>query len=268
MGKVFEMRFCLAILFSAVLMAQSAADMFRKAPPEIDAALRERIALFYKLHGEGKFRQAEELVAPDTKEFFYNSNKPKYLSCEIKKIDYSGDFTDAKALVVAALRVPFPGFGNEPVNMPHISRWKLVDGQWFWWVDPEEAKMTPFGKMDTADPDAPKGPAPNLAAAPNVRTVMNQVGADKTAVNLKAVQGAEDSVRVANRMPGVVKLALSHAAPEGLEVSIKPAEVKANSLATVTFRVTDPAKAPKRAVVNLVVQPVGKIIPVTVTTGG
>ena len=262
------MRFFLAIFFSSVLMSQTAADIFRQAPPDVDAALRERIALFYKLHGEGKFRQAEELVAPDTKDYFYNSNKPKYLTCEIRKIDYSEDFTDAKALVVAALRVPFPGFGNDPVKMPHISRWKLVSGQWFWWVDPEEAKMTPFGKMDAADPNAPKGPAPNLATAPDVRAVLNQVAVDRTAVSLRPTRGAEDSVRVANRMPGVAKVAVSGAAPEGLEVSIDPAELQANSMATVTFRVTDPAKAPKRSVVNLVVQPLGKVIPVTVTIGG
>jgi hypothetical protein len=262
------MRSCLVFLCSAALMAQSAADIFRNAPPEVDNALRERIALFYQLHGEGKFRQAEELVAGDTKDFFYNSNKPRYLSCEIKSIEYSEDFRQAKALVVAAVRVPFPGFGNEPVKMPHVSRWKLMDGQWFWWVDPEEAKMTPFGKMDTADASAPKGPAPNLAAAPDVRTVLNQIAVDKTAVELKPVKGARDSVRIANRMPGVATVALSDVAPEGIEISIDPAELQANSIATVTFRVTNAATAPKRAVVNLVVQPLSKLIPVTVTTGG
>ena len=261
------MRFCLLLFSSSALLAQSAAEVFAKAPPEVDAALRERITLFYKLHGEGKFRQAEEMVAEDTKDYFYNSNKPKFLDCEIRKIEYSADFTRAKALIAASQRVAFPGFGTDPIKIPHNSRWKLENGQWYWWMDPEELKMTPFGKMGSADPNAPKGPAPTLAGKPDVSTVLAMVVADKTSVALQSAKGAADSVRVSNRMPGRAELALSGPAPEGLEVSIDSPTLQANAIATVTIRVTDPAKAPKRAMLNLVVQPLGMLIPLAVSVG-
>ena len=120
------MRFCLLLLSSSALLAQNAAETFAKAPPDVDAALRERIVLFYNLHGEGKFRQAEEFVAPETKDYFYNSNKPRYRDPEIRKIEYSADFTEARALIVALQPVVFAGAGSRLSGCPTPaagSRW-------------------------------------------------------------------------------------------------------------------------------------------------
>ncbi len=87
----------------AILLAGSAGqdsgELFRKAPPEVDAALRARISKFYQAHVDGKYRLAEPLVAEDTKDFFYQANKPHYLSFGITRIDYSDNFTKAKATI-------------------------------------------------------------------------------------------------------------------------------------------------------------------------
>ena len=40
-----------------------------------------------------------------------------------------------------------PGFMGKPMKVPVPSTWKLVDGTWYWYVDPESLRMTPFGKM-------------------------------------------------------------------------------------------------------------------------
>jgi hypothetical protein len=58
-------RFLIGFL-CAVAAAQQPAELFSKAPPTVDAALRARISKFYQLHVESKFRQAEALVAEDT----------------------------------------------------------------------------------------------------------------------------------------------------------------------------------------------------------
>lgn len=260
------MRFCLFLLPAALLLSQTAGDVFRKAPPAVDQALRARILLFYQLHGEGKFRQAEAMVAEDTKEFFYNTNKPRYLNCVIRNIEYSPDFTKAKALVAAEMRVPFPGLTDKPVQIPHISRWKLVDGDWFWYVDQEELKMTPFGKMDSADPKATKGPAPNMSNAPDVNAVLNQIAVDKDSVQLPRTKNAEGKVRIASRMPGKVNLAVTSEVPAGLDVDIDPLQLNGTSTATVTVRLTDPQKAPPESVITVTVQPLGKQIPIRINT--
>src|ERR1044071_4289257 len=93
----------LSAIFAVSLFAQAPADLFQKAPPAVDQALRERIARFYQLHVDSKFRQAESLVAEDSKDFFYSANKPKYLGFEIKQIIYSDDFTKARAVVITQM---------------------------------------------------------------------------------------------------------------------------------------------------------------------
>src|SRR5690348_7261241 len=94
----------------ACLFAQEATDLFQKAPPAVDEALRARIKEFFQFHVDSKFRQAEALVAEDSKDFFYSANKPKYLGFEIKNIAYNDDFTKAKATVVTQMVIMAPGF--------------------------------------------------------------------------------------------------------------------------------------------------------------
>jgi hypothetical protein len=45
----------------------------KRLPREVDQALRTRISEFYQDHGGGKFRQAEALVAAETKDYFYGA---------------------------------------------------------------------------------------------------------------------------------------------------------------------------------------------------
>src|ERR1039457_5201786 len=93
-------RFILLATFATVSFAQDAGDAFNKPPADVDKALRARIAELFDLHVKGEFRKAETLVAQDTKDLYYNSNKTKYLSFEIGRIQYSDNFTRAQASVL------------------------------------------------------------------------------------------------------------------------------------------------------------------------
>ena len=65
-----------AFVSCAVVAAQTKpTDIFEKAPPEVDNALRERVSKFFQAHVDGKFRLAEEVIAEDSKDFFYNMEK-------------------------------------------------------------------------------------------------------------------------------------------------------------------------------------------------
>src|SRR6266545_4652975 len=110
-------RFTLLAVFAAVAFAQGVLaqgnDPFQPKPPaEVDQALRARVQEFFDLHVKGQYRQAEELVAEDTKDYFYTHDKPKYLSCEISKIDYTDKFTKASAVVTCSRYVMMPGFSD------------------------------------------------------------------------------------------------------------------------------------------------------------
>src|SRR5437762_142795 len=112
MSRVF-----LFFLLVSGLRAQTPGNLFDKAPADVDAALRERIAKFYQAHVDKKPRLAEPYVAEDTKDFFYETNKPGYLAYEIDSISYSDNFTKAKAIVKCKMYVPMPGF-TEPLMVP------------------------------------------------------------------------------------------------------------------------------------------------------
>ena len=43
--------------------------------------------------------------------------------------------------------VLIPGFADKPLKVPTPSTWKLVDGKWFWYVDAQAVRKTPFGEV-------------------------------------------------------------------------------------------------------------------------
>lgn len=263
MSRVF-----LPILFLSLSWAQEPTDLFRKAPPDVDEALRARIAKFYKAHVDGKPRLAEEVVAEDSKEIFYNAQKPRYLSYKINRIDYTGDFTQAKATVVCEMHMNALGFSGKPLPIPLPSTWKLVNGEWFWFVDPEMLKITPFGKMKEGDDS---GETPAIQKGPDLVSLWSQVKADKSAVQLKAGEPSSDQVSITNKMPGAVSLSFQDPHLAWLKITLDRTELKAEEKATLTFR-SDPEqlkKVPASPItVSLVVQPTNQIIPVHVVFSG
>jgi hypothetical protein len=247
-----------------LLWAQNPPELFQKAPPDIDEALRARISKFYQLHVEGKFRQAEALVAEDTKDLFYDSHKPKYLSFEIVRIEYSENFTKAKATMLVETFVPIAGFADKPIKMPIPSYWKVVDGQWYWWVDPEIAAMTPFGKMKLPAPGATP-PAQLPAKMVDLQSIMNQVKADKNMVNLNPKLSSSEQVTIVNQMPGSINLVLEAPKVPGVEMKIDRTELKAGEKAIVTLRSEPVAGRPRNPfVLRVTVQPTNQVIPIQV----
>src|ERR1035441_8683970 len=103
-------RFAVLALFAVFAFAQPNEPFKPRPPAAVDAALRARVQEVFDLHVKGQFRKAGELVAEDTKGFFYERNKPKYVSCEFSSIDYSENFTKAKAVMTCEQYIMVPGF--------------------------------------------------------------------------------------------------------------------------------------------------------------
>ena len=263
------LRFLTLSLCAAACFAQTPADLFNKAPADVDQALRARITEFYQLHVEGKFRQAEALVAEDTKDFYYDSSKTKYLSFQISRIEYSDGFTKAKATVLCEQYLPYPGFIDKPLKLPEPSTWKLVDGQWYYYVDQKSLRVTPFGIMGSkpaaapAPPAGPGAPAPvNLPAKiPNLQDmhfIFSQVKADKQAVSLKPGESAE--VTITNTAPGAMSITLSGRV-SGVDVKLDRTELAAGGKAVLTLRAGD---EPKPGVLSIQVDQTNQVIPIQV----
>ena len=170
-------------LFAAACFAQDPSDLFNRAPKNIDDALRARIDEFYQAHIKAEFRKAESLVAEDTKDYFYDHDKPQYLGYEINRIEYSDGYTRAKATISVEERIMFPGFDGKVMKIPTPSYWKIENGKWCWYIDKAKLNETPWGVMKAGPPSADGGPASIIPQLPGDTTqLMNKISADKSAV--------------------------------------------------------------------------------------
>src|SRR6185295_13071044 len=139
------------------LFAQLVPPPVKPAPPEVDQALRARIGQFYQAYVDGKFRVAEQLVAEDSRDFFFEIEKQKILSFEKSEITYSDNFTKARVLTILPMEVRNARLGRITVRPPATSFWKLEKGVWWWYHFTETVVDTPFGKSvmrDEKEPDA------------------------------------------------------------------------------------------------------------------
>jgi hypothetical protein len=244
-------RFAAVIICSAACFAQS-------PQADVDQALRARITEFYQDHVDGKFRQAEALVAEDTKDYYYSGNKPKFLSFEILRVEYSDNYTRAKVTTNCEQYIPLPEFAGKTFKLPMISYWKVIDGQWYWYIDPDILSQSPFGKVTIA-----KGtPSPSQVSIPNaedvLRTMSAQVKADKDKVTLKP--GGSAQVTITNGAPGPVSISLMGKIP-GVDIKLDRMNIPAGEKAVLTFRAGDAAKT---GIVSVLIEQTNQVIPIQV----
>lgn len=254
-------RFALVPLLATFAFAQPNEPFKPKPPAGVDAALRARVLEFFDLHVKSQFRKAEELVAEDTKDFFYTHNKPKYISCELSKIDYSDHFTKANATVVCEQYIMMPGFTDRPMKVPTPSTWKIEKGNWVWYVDQDALRNTPWGRM-TPGPFPEKGaPAPpSLANIPtSADFVFKQIRLDKDAVSLKEGESAE--ITISNSAPGPMPVSLPSPL-KGIEGKFDVATVPSGGKAVLTLQAS---KGAKSGVLNLQVEQTLQLIPIRIT---
>jgi hypothetical protein len=258
-------RASVVLLLVSGLWAQSPGDRLNKPPSDVDEALRSRIAKFYQAHVDKKFRQADEYVAEDTKDFYYQANKPSYLEFQIDKILYQDNFTKAKAVVKCKTFVPIPGF-NEPVMVQIPSTWKIENGLWFWYVDQSLGRETPFGVMKPANGAAGGGPLPAMPSAQELQaSLWKNVRADKNQVQLRAGEESSDEVTISSKMPGSISLRLDYVKMAGLEVSLDRVELKSGEQAKLSLRYQPQQKSGvKTAEVRVMVAPTNQVIPIAV----
>jgi len=252
------------IAVAPLLAAQTPADQLQKAPPAIDDALRARIGQFFQYHVEGKGRLAEALVAEESKDDFYNGNKPRCLKFEIARIDYSEQFSKARATVVCTMYVNMIGFMDKPLPVPMTSLWKQVEGQWYWYAPPP-SRETPFGVMRPGPVSATDAPARPLPQGKEMQILLEQVKVDRKALQFPYGTGGIEQVAITNGMPGKISLSLGSTKQPGIEASLDAAEVPGGGKAMLTVK-AGPVPAPRGPLtLEITIQPTGQVIPVQVS---
>ncbi len=257
----------LLILAGLSVKAQTAAELFEKAPPDVDQALRERIRFFFQCHVDGKFRQADQVVAEDSKDAFFAAEKTRYRGFEIVRILYTDNFTRARAVVTVDTDFMAPGMGKMAVKIPLTTLWKLEGGQWWWYVDPNAGRQSPFGPMK---PGAGQASAPFSWPDPTkpgqLAAMLHQVRVDKTEVRLSSYEAASDQITITNGLSGPVRLKLEYNGFPGFEARLEREDLDSRQSTRLLLRTEPRDRSPKPTVIlTLRVEPTGQGIPIRVT---
>jgi hypothetical protein len=235
------------------------------APPQdVDAALRDRVTRFFQAQANGKYRQADQYVAEDTKDYFYVMYKTPITKFEIAKISYSDNFTKAAVTVRTEREFAEAMIPKMKLTNREISDWKIENGLWCWTVDQTVIK-TPFGEMrpGTGPAGTGSGATPEIAV-PSVADMTKTVAADKSEVELG--ERKSDQVVFLNSLPGPITLSLDAPQTPGLEVKLDRSAVASNGTARVLLSYDPSAAGAKEGTVavNVVVQPTQQVIPIQV----
>jgi hypothetical protein len=269
--------FLVACGVSTLALAQTPGDVFDKAPSAIDDALRARVEAFYQAHVDGKFRQADQYVAEDSKDFFFAAEKTRYQGFRISKITYSDNFT--KATVITACKTELAFHGQKmPVTMPAVTQWKIDNGEWFWYhIDAAEIN-SPFGKMKPG----PESENPVVAMIPHdpaaaARGILSKVTIDSSEVTIDQTRSNEREIHLKNGMLGPITVSADPTGTPGLVV--RPAKTQVGPgeeiAVVISFNFEDPDINCKDCLVhpgvrppitvNLHTQPVQQDFPIKIT---
>jgi len=256
------------LLFPAVA-ATAWAQQSSPAAAKAEKALRDRVQQFYQLQVDKKYRQAEAIVADDTKDDYYNMRKPDIKEFSIGSIELTDNNTKAKVLVKAKVVVLMPGAGAEALEFPTPTTWKIDNGQWCWYISEEAKTQTPFGKMKTsAAPEISQldktGEAPGGIAHPDIRAIQGQISIDTTTVELTR-HNRDQTVTIKNGLPGPLDLRVDpHAEKiEGLKVTISKTHLEKGESATLQFHLYGEKQLTD--VVEVVATPLNQIYDIQVT---
>ncbi|HEY3839588.1 MAG TPA: hypothetical protein VGL72_23620 [Bryobacteraceae bacterium] len=257
-------RFLLLFLLPLWLPAQP--PTLDKPPQDVDDALRARVTQFYDYYSAGKARRCEDLIVEESKDDFYNLNKPNMESFKINNIEYSDNFTKAKVVLLAKMPVLFPMIGAKIMEQPIASFWRQENGAWFWYYNKSAAMRTPFGDASRGGPKAGDGTVnPLNSPQTNLDLIQSALKVDRTRIDLSS--GKAESVKVTSSLPGaaslVVECLLGPLDKLGLSAIFDKKDLKGQETATLTLTAgsdTRPGAYPLR----IMVKPTGQILDLTV----
>ncbi len=174
------------------------------------------------------------MVVEESRDKWFSSEKPRYGSFEIIKIeiDKSGSMAMISGMVETALKVRGASY---PAKIPYKASWKVEDGEWRYYLDPNAAEVK-------ARP----------VRIPDPGELLGKVTASKNEIKLCGCGEPQFEVGINNDMPGDVTLSLEPVNVPGLRVSLKDTLLHAKQSTNIILEY-DGAEKPPSAPVPLYV---------------
>lgn len=259
-------------LFRSALILLPIAALAQTPPPEVEEALRSRVTEFFNYHVEGPagFRKAMNLVAEDTKDYYFSAQKIQFRSFQIDSIKFSDDFTKA-TVTLSGKRMwrVSPRFPETEITQPMSTTWKIENGKWCWYRDANaEEYLTPMGPSDTKAIGPSSGMVPrDLSQAgmdKRAKELLKQSSISKSEVTLSANHLSEEVV-FHNGQPGSVLLSLDAGAKvPGFSAVLDKTNVNAAEDVAVKIRYEGKEMPANPVTIRVLVAPFNQVFPVTV----
>jgi len=262
------MRMALAGLLSVgMLWAQSASDLFNRAPAGVEENVRARVTDYFTFQMDGKFRQAEALVCAAGRDAYYDMEKTRWKSFEIVKVSYEDEFRTAKAVVLLGTTMNTP-HGVLDAKYPYVSTWKLEEGQWCFFIDPVRAatRETPFGTMTAGAGDGRGGAGGGFVTQEQVLASLQRgIRLIPDIVRLSSYEKSSARVEIVNTLSGVIEVEAVAPPRKGLEMKLANPKVAAGASTFLEFQYEPPDESAKETLeVQVKVAPSGQVLPVKV----
>lgn len=248
-----------AIVLGPVLglccQAQSAGDLFAKAPPDIEEALRGKVKELYTLQQNNKYRAAERLVCEDSKDAYYEAAKTSIKSFEIIRVLYEDNFQKAKVTthMHGELRTPR---GAMPSQYALTSLWKQEEGAWCMYIPPPPKEVqTPFGTSkagETGPNGVPLPPVPTMGPGGTINTellgqqILSMVKLSRTNMKLHSTLKSSDEIEIINGSTSPIDITLVTPERLGLKVTLSDKTIAPGKTALVRLDFDPPDLQPKR----------------------
>jgi hypothetical protein len=245
------------LLFPAVAITAYA----QQPSPETAAAeatLRARAQQFFDLQVAKKYRQAESMVADESKDAYYNGNRLNIGNYTIEKVELSDGNTKAAVTIKSKVTLMAPVVGQFEMDAMPKTQWKLQNGEWVYFIDPDAALETPFGKLNPGKGTAGDSDSPSR---PTLASIMQAVQLDKKSVAMAPGQSA--TVKVSNSLPGPVDVRLEKFSMRGVSASLDKQHLEGGETASVTITASEKALGSETIFVD--VSPLGTHLPVQIT---
>lgn len=272
--------------YRAVLVLSIGLTAFAQTPatpaPEVDSALRARVTEFFQDLVDSKFVEAFDMVAEDTRTFYFNSEKKPLKEFKIHEVKYDPDFTKATVTLDVKREWSFTALAaTQPViaDVSMVTTWKLEKGKWVWSSQPRpDQPVTPMGPSDVQliqrQPDGTvTGLPPKItdeilhAAGQKILGSGSIGGIDKPEITLSVSQASSDKVVFHNTEQGSIRLEVSLAPTPGLTAQLDKTDVNAGEAAALQISY-DPASgqeaAGKSVLIRLAVIPFNKTFDIKV----
>jgi hypothetical protein len=260
------------MLYRSALWLLPVMAVAQTPPPEVDQALRERVTAFFQYSVDGDFRKAYDLVAEDTKDYYFNTQKNKIKSFKIDTITFGDDFTTAEVQLtcerVWRMSSQFP---ESVIPVPMKTSWKLDGGKWAYHYDPSTApRLIPLAPGTQVSASGTNEKAPSLteaAVAAKAREILQQQSnVDKSAVTLATDKASSDQVVFHNGFPGWVKVGVDPGLKvSGFTVELDKTAVSSGENATLKLRYEPSGEgSPQTVTVRLIVEPFNQSFPILV----